>query len=364
MRIVLLKHPGETSTFCEKICVMAEKLKYDIAAVVSLDKREQLTSFRGYPVRPLREIIDLSWDVAVCAFKKKISDKIIPGLRKLKIGQPEQIKDCFWLLQQFMIKKYEDSADPIIRETIAYWQTHELSVFNQHLADFKDTADEIFIDRTCGLPYIIFKTVEGKERRMYYPTEKLGQKVVKNVLRDQAPTSPHLYVTGNHKVNAGDVVIDAGVCEGNFALKYVDICSKMYLFESNPKWTEPLKRTFKNYRGKAEFFPRYVSNITKGASITIDDALPDLRGENIFLKMDIESAEPFALQGAKRILTNNHVRASICTYHRQDDLVRVKSILQKYGFKTSTSDGYMVFIHDPNIFDTADFRKAIVYAEN
>ena len=150
MRIVLLKHPGEMLTFCEKICVMAEKLEYDIAAILSLDKHEQLTSLRGCPVCPLREIIDLSWDVAVCAFRKKFSDKTIPGLRKLKIGQPEQFKDCFWLLQQFMIKKYEDSADPIIQATIAYWQTHELSVFNQHLADFKDTADELFIDKDCN----------------------------------------------------------------------------------------------------------------------------------------------------------------------------------------------------------------------
>ena len=80
--------------------------------------------------------------------------------------------------------------------------------------------------------------------------------------------------------------------------------------------------------------------------------------------MDIEGAEPNALRGAKRILTNNKVKASVCTYHTADELVCVKSILQDYGFKTSTSYGYMVFIYDPEIWTTADFRKGIVYAAN
>ena len=101
-----------------------------------------------------------------------------------------------------------------------------------------------------------------------------------------------------------------------------------------------------------------------GGRITIDDALPDLHGKNIFLKMDVEGAEPRALRGAKKILTNNKVKASVCTYHNADDLIKVKSIFQDYGFKTSTSAGYMIFLWDPNIWNTADFRKGIVYAEN
>ena len=80
--------------------------------------------------------------------------------------------------------------------------------------------------------------------------------------------------------------------------------------------------------------------------------------------MDVEGAEPKALRGAKKILTSNKVRASVCTYHNADDLIKVKSILQSYGFKTSTSAGYMVFFYNFDTFDTADFRKGIVYAEN
>ena len=191
-----------------------------------------------------------------------------------------------------------------------------------------------------------------------------GEKAVVNLLTEQVPTSPHLYVTDEHKVNAGDIIIDAGVCEGNFALKYIDICSKMYLFEPDEIWQEPLRRTFENYRDKVEIIPRFVSDATDEKNTTIDDALGDLRGENIFLKMDVEGAEPKALRGAKKILTNNKVRASVCTYHNADDLIKVKTIFQDFGYKTSTSAGYMIFIYDPQIFMTADFRKGIVYAEN
>lgn len=113
-----------------------------------------------------------------------------------------------------------------------------------------------------------------------------------------------------------------------------------------------------------EIIPRFVSDITERNVTRIDDALPNLRGENIFLKMDVEGSEPDALRGAEKILTNNHVRASICTYHHAEDLVRVKSILQRFGYTTSTSDGYMVFLFDSDIFNTADFRKGVVRAVN
>ncbi|MBR2520529.1 MAG: FkbM family methyltransferase [Selenomonadaceae bacterium] len=194
--------------------------------------------------------------------------------------------------------------------------------------------------------------------------ESTGEKFIANILREQEPSSPHLYIKGEHKVNAGDIIIDAGVQEGNFALKYVDICSKIYLFECEPDWIEILKQTFRDYHDKVEIIPKFLSDVTDDKNITIDDALPDLRGQKIFLKMDIEGAEPKALRGAKRILTNNRVKASVCAYHNADDCIRIKGIFRKYGYEVSTSDGWMVFVWDPNIFDTADFRKGIVYAEN
>ncbi|MBR0262033.1 MAG: hypothetical protein IJQ85_09615 [Selenomonadaceae bacterium] len=368
MKIIVLKFPYVSSFFCEKSCEMIDVLKLDFSGFVSLDLNEELTSYNGYPIYPLKEINNLSWDIAIYGCEEEDFEDILPRMIELGIGKKEQFKNIHWFLQQFMIKKYEDFNDAVIQETLEYWKTHDISVFNQHVKE--GTLDKVFFDETCDLPYVNFKTVGGESRKMYYPKDydfhiQNGEPFVKNLLTEQQATSPHLYITDNHKVDAGDIVIDAGVCEGNFALKYVDICSKMYLFEPEEKWQEPLRQTFKDYHDKVEIIPRFLSNGTEGNVITIDDALPDLRGKNIFLKMDIEGYEPYALRGAKRILTNNKVKASVCTYHYADELIRVKSILQSYGYKTSTSAGYMVFLWDiDNIWNTADFRKGMVYAAN
>ena len=364
MKIIVLRFPYANPFFCEKSCEMIDLLKCDFQGFVSFDLNEKLTSYKGYPIYPLKDIGKLSWDLAIYGCEDRDFKDILPRMVELGIGRKEQFKNLHWFLQQFMIKKYEDSLDPIIQDTLEYWKTHDISVYNQHVKE--GTSYKVFFDE--DLPYINFKTVSGKTHKMYFPKSEFSQpnddNYISNLLTEQQPTSPHLYIKGTHKINAGDIVIDAGVSQGNFALRYIDLCSKMYLFEPAEDWQEPLHRTFKDFGDKVEIIPKFVSNITDGENITIDDALPDLRGENIFLKMDVEGAEPLALQGAKRILTNNKVRASVCTYHFAEDLVKVKSIFQDYGFKTSTSAGYMVFLWDPNIWNTADFRKGIVYAEN
>lgn len=293
---------------------------------------------------------------------------VVPRMVELGVGTNEQFKNYLWLLQRLMIARYEDCADPVIQETLEYWKTNPLSVFNQHITFDNITVHEVFFDE--DLPYVYFQTDGGAWYKMYFPQNYKsfitysGEKVIPNLLKEQDPTSPHLYTTDEHQVHAGDILIDAGVGEGNFALRYVDICSKIYLFEPDTQWIEPLKHTFAPFGDKVEFIPRYVSNHTDGGFITIDDALPEVRGKNIFLKMDVEGAEPDALRGAKNILTNNKVRASVCTYHNADDLIKVKSILRQYGYQTSVSNGYMVFINGFNILDTADFRKGVVRAKN
>ena len=367
MRIAVIKFPYDTSELCEKVCNMADRLAYDVG-VFSLDLNEQQTSVNGHAIHPFNDIKKFSWDAAVLACLNDTFIDVVPRMVELGVGTNEQFKTYLWLLQQLMIARYEDCADPVIQETLEYWKTHDISVFNQHIDLNNGTFDRVFSDE--DLPYIYFKTVGGAWHKMYFPPNHeyiityKDKKVVPNLLKEQDPNSPHLYTTDDHQVHAGDILIDAGVGEGNFALRYVDICSKIYLFEPDTQWIEPLKHTFAPFGDKVEFIPRYVSNHTDGEFITIDDALPDVRGKNIFLKMDVEGAEPDALRGAKNLLTNNKVRASVCTYHNADDLIKVKSILRRYGYQTSVSNGYMVFINGFNILDTADFRKGVVRAKN
>ena len=369
MRLIIVKFPYLKVDGVEALCALAEKLEYDIAAILSLDTKETCTEVCGYRVVSLIELQNISWDIAVLACDESTAEEIVPQMIELGIGREEQFESRWWLLKQFMTQKYAEVKDPDIQATLEYWKTHELSVYNQHIDDSRGNMNRVFFDDPCGLPNIYFQTVGGDWRKMFFPrdyefTEKNGEKFVNGLMQEQEPTSPHLYIKGSHKVNPGDIVIDAGVCEGNFALRYVDICSKMYLFECDPMWIEPLKQTFRDYTDKVTIIPKFLADVTNDDSITLDDALPNLRGQNIFLKMDIEGAETKALRGGRRLLTNNRVKASVCAYHNADDCVRIKSLFRKYGYEVATSDGWMIFVYDPNILFTADFRKGMVYAEN
>ncbi len=234
MKIIILRFPKVDPTLSGVICLMAERLGWEITGFVSFDQNESATSINDYPVYDMMKIYDLSWDVAVYAYSDEDFETIRPRLIKLQMGTDDQFKNVHWLLKQTMIKKYEDFNDPVIQATIKYWNTHDISVFNQHVAIKKNTLDKVFVDETCNLPYIFFETVGGDKRKMYFPADRKffninGELFVADILSEQLPTSPHLYIKGKHKVNKGDIVIDAGVCEGNFALRYVDICSKRNL---------------------------------------------------------------------------------------------------------------------------------------
>lgn len=366
MNLLIFTNPALNKDYT-KVFELIENLEHNLIGFIRIDGVGDFSQIDNYKVYPLSSVKMLKYDLALVAYYN-IYDSLIDTLISSDISR-DKIKSVYWLLQQKMIKKYEDVQDKVIQETLEYWKTHKLTVFNQHTEFYEHTYDEMHMDNNCGLPYINFKTVEGKERRMYYPAgsgTRLadGKVYIKNVLREQVPTSPHLYTTAEHKVNDGDVLIDAGVCEGNFALKYVDVCSKIYLFEMDQKWFAPLYFTFKDYWHKVELITKAVGISGRGGLATLDDVVNEPVGSNIFLKMDIEGAEVDALHGAQRILQSNNVRASVCSYHRKDDCWKIKSVFQKYGYQTATSGGYMVFIWDNNIWDSADFRKGIVYAKN
>ena len=369
MRILIFHTGVLPEEMYKPIFNLAERLNIEVIGFTSLNPSDDFKKLCGYTIYPADAIVMLNFDKILIG---ETNEETIGEFRKIftDLNVPaEKTVGLFWLLKQSMIKKYEDFGDSVIQETLAYWKENPLSVFNQHFKDSDHTRDEVHFDEDCGLPYIFFKTVEGKERRLYYPKnanflEVDGRKYVEDVLTEQVPTSPHLYVKDEHQVEEGDVLIDAGVCEGNFALRYADICSKIFLFEPDEKWFEPLYYSFKDCWSKVEFIPKFVSDRTNMNAVTIDDAVKIPVDSKIFLKVDIEGAEPATLRGAKKILTTNKVKASVCVYHNVDDIVKVKSIFQNCGYKTWTSAGYMVFIYDPKIWETTDFRKGILHARN
>lgn len=270
MKLLILDSTATVKNY-EHIFQAANNLDYNILGFISLDNQRIFETVEGYTIYPLDYIKILNYDFALLNTYFDAAQNIIPELAKLNIPI-HKVRTVYWLLQQIMIKKYEDIQDPVIQETLHYWNNHELTIFNQYTENYAPTFDEMFFDENCGLPFIMFETVEGKKRRMYFPKNggpqqrvrtPDGKFFIKDILREQVPTSPHLYITEEHKINDGDILIDAGVCEGNFALRYVDICSKVYLFEPDKNWAEPLFYSFRDCWDKIEFIPQFVSDSTQ-----------------------------------------------------------------------------------------------------
>lgn len=275
---------------------------------------------------------------------------------------PEKIINREELLKYLMTEKYKNSMDGDIRDTIKYWKGNPLTYFNQH--EYADaTRDRVFWDGECNMPYIMYK---GK--RLYYPrsySEFIYEEDHIYVMgyreEEQAERSPHRYLTNEINFTKGDVVVDAGAMEGDFALEHIEDIGRLYIFECDPEWIKALKITYKDYMDKVVIIPKMLGDRVDEHMTTLKEVISD--GKVDFIKMDIEGAEVSALLTAEELLQNNNVKCAICTYHKKDDAVRLEKIFRENGYQTSFSNGHMIFYIDNDIFSTLDFRKGVIYAK-
>jgi hypothetical protein len=175
--------------------------------------------------------------------------------------------------------------------------------------------------------------------------------------------SPHSYVDKDFYVEPGDVVLDVGCSDALFALDNVDNASQIFLFEVDKRWKRPLENTFKPYSEKVSIINKLVSSRNSKNEIRLADALADVdKNKTFFIKMDIEGFEREVISASEDFLKSHKVKLSCCVYHRQDDAVVIKDMLEKMGYKTRFSDGYMLLwkngIHFPY------FRRGVIYAQN
>lgn len=260
-----------------------------------------------------------------------------------------------------VLNKYRNSTDQEVSKTLN--NISDMDKFDVFCGYCPQERKKYFVewDDKYDMPYVWF---EGK--RIYYPRNKRfgvadGRQCVMGLEYEQQPGSPHTYITDNHNIKEGDVVIDAGVCEGNFAIKYIDIVSKIYLVECNPDWIFQLQLTFKDYIDKVVIVQKFLSDKNDSNNITIDEIIKDKKVD--FIKMDIEGAEVSALRGAKSTFENNSVKCSICSYHRHDVEKNIREILNSYGDTTEVLNGHMIFHCDSERFKWSELRKGIVFGE-
>jgi predicted RNA methylase len=178
---------------------------------------------------------------------------------------------------------------------------------------------------------------------------------------EQDIESPHRYITNDFFVKDNDVVADIGAAEGTFALSAVKRAGKIYLFESDMEWVEPLEATFAPWKEKVEIINKFVSDKNDEQNITLDYFFENKVGIN-FLKVDVEGAETDLLKGCEKVLSvNKSLKLAICTYHKQNDESTISKSLKNLGFEVSYSKGYMIYMKDKELRPPY-FRRGLIRA--
>lgn len=356
---LLIFGTGEISR--QVLCGVDQIIKcFDLVGFIDNDDAKYGKEFYGRKIYHPGQIQKVDYD-KICVLLTQfheVYNQLVYGYHVL----PEKIIDRKELLKYLMKEKYKNSADSDIQDTIKYWGKNPLTYFNQH--EYADvTRDKVFWDEECNMPYIIYKN-----RRLYYPRYYSGFFDAEDGIyalgyreEEQAEGSPHRYLTKEINIAKGDIVVDAGAQEGDFALEFIDEIKKLYIFECNPEWIKALKMTYREYMHKVVIIPKMLGNKVDEYMTTLQEAIPD--GKVDFIKMDIEGAEVGALEAAQELLQNNNVKCTICTYHKKDDADKLEDIFRRNGYQTSFSNGHMIFYIDKDIFSTLDFRKGVIYAK-
>jgi hypothetical protein len=269
-------------------------------------------------------------------------------------------------MKRYFLDLDKSTQDKEVVQIIEYFENgFPISVFPYSFPYRYDSNDiEVYYDKICKMKYVFHY---GK--KMYFPktwNDDLLRGYYNGLLIEQDINSPHCYETPDFCVKDGDIIADIGAAEGICALTYAEKAAQIYLFECEAQWIKALEKTFEPWKEKVVMINKYISNISDKNKITLDEFIRVcvVGGTINFIKADIEGAEIQLLEVAEDFLTKqNNLKLLLCAYHRKNDEVLLKKHLEKYGFQTEYSNGYMLFIHDPDL-DEPYIRRGLIRAWN
>lgn len=279
-------------------------------------------------------------------------------------GQPNAF--AFQLLIQKLNANYGGSKEPCIQEILRNIEASQsVAPYNQDFVQrfaqsMNERLEPVRYDAEAGMYYGLWNG-----HRMYYPkaySRELAMVAFRFTALEQDPQSPHRYLTQTFDVEEGDIVVDAGVAEGNFALDVVERAKKVYLVECEHKWVEALHRTFAPWKEKVVIVEKRLGETEDAQCTTLDSLVEE--GEVHFVKLDVEGAELASLQGGSRLLENSkRMKCAVCAYHRKGAEQAIRRQLERYGFYTATTQGYMFFKEDKDSWLDGELRHGVVRAE-
>lgn len=332
----------------------------EIKAFIDSSPQKQGKEFYGYPVIAPQDIAAMDYD-AISIWVMEKSGEIYKQLTENMNIAADRIADIFMPFKQKIYEKYSATDDFEIKKIMDIMRTsHGLRVFYYDELSEHDVLNEVFYDEKATLHYCYF---EGKKlylKRSYNQyIEKNGKKYVGDFWQEQDKNSPHLYESEEIKVEEGDVLVDAGACEGNFSLHHIDRVSKLYLIEYDKEWVEALQYTFAPYKEKVVICDKFLCERDSDTVVCLDTLVEE---KVDYIKMDIEGAETSALKGARRILSENRkIKCAVSAYHQHGDEEDVRNLLLKYDFaQIEASKGYMLFLYDRSVLEAPELRRGIV----
>lgn len=141
-------------------------------------------------------------------------------------------------------------------------------------------------------------------------------------------------------------MVDCGASEGFFSIQHIDLIKKLYLFEPDEQWIEPLTATYSKWNDKVEIVTKFLSDKTDEVSVSLDDYFRDKECPSL-IKMDVEGFEGKILDGGHNTLSSSQLKKVLaCVYHHADDEKTLSQKLETYCFEISLSEGYTLLSLD------------------
>lgn len=312
---------------------------YDILGIIDNNSEKTGDSFHGYKIVGPDSIRLFSPDAIVV-----LTDAYHAIKEQIKLNYPEysdKLHNKNFFYKESILKRYSGASDAESLEVIEFIKKNDLDVFNYSFKEkYENIKPIVYFDGMVGLYYILHS---GK--KLYFSSEYDNEKAVsdyyKFILLEQDEKSPHRYFDDKFYVDDGDVVIDVGVAEGNFALEIIDRVSKIYLIETDKRWIEALKITFQDYCDKVVIIEAFVSSYDEGKFAKLDTLIDDKVN---FIKMDIEGNEWDGLLGAKRLIEKtDKLKLAICCYHGDFDQTLIEKFMDDMNIKHFPSRGFIWF---------------------
>lgn len=345
---------------------LIEKIGYHkntmcLVAVIDNDTRKWDTEICGFKVISPDRISDFKFDKIIISsflYFDQIKGQI---LNELGIEE-SYIDNADYLTKEMILNRYRDRPEDEIQEILNYLKNHTLDVFNYSFKEKYNLNNiRVVYDNYAGLYFVIHNGHKLYMAR-WLDTEDKVRCYYNSLCIEQDMASPHRYINTSFSVKKGDVVMDVGVAEGNFALDIIDLAAKVYLIESDGQWIEALNWTFKDYQEKVIIINHFVTDYSDGDTIKIDDIIEEAVN---FIKLDVEGCEISVLEGARNTISRSpELNIVACTYHNDNDAEIIERILKEHNMECSFSRGYMFFpVSDQQKYFLPTLRRGVIRGE-